>query len=590
MPLALFPSKLILVRPFLLGLLLLVAAHAQAQTPAWQSAVRLTSFNYSSGSVSAAVTNAAGDVFIAGSFAGALDLSGIVVNSLGDYDGFVAKWSAAANRFVWVQRIGGSSTENATGLAVNGSNVYVVGSFISPRLYVGASTVPLQPSGGGYDAYVVKLTDAGTSSTYTWGLRAGGHYYDVALGVAVNGASVYVAGYMGNTTNLTFGTLAQPQHPASSSSIDGFVAKLTDAGATGAFNWVQTVAGAESEYVASVAVNGSSVYVMGIFSSPTALVGSLTLANAGGTTRAADTFVAKFTDAGTSAGVGWAQRMGGSTVTPLALAVNGPRVYVAGKFYGTALFGTTSLAAYNSSSGFVSGFVTRLTDTGSAGTVGWAVRMGSTANFDYTAQSLAAHSTGVYVAGLCGPNADLTVGTLVAPAGPTSSYVAKLTDTGTTGAFTWAQRGGGLDGNGAGAVAVSPGGRVYVGGSYKYAGVFGATTLADPSTFQLNIGYLAYLQDVPLATASTRPLQTGLSIFPNPAHGRATVQWPARLGGSQAVLTVRDALGRAVRTQNVAVAAAGGNQEVSVAGLPAGRYVLQVQVGHQVWSQQLQVQ
>lgn len=95
----------------------------------------------------------------------------------------------------------------------------------------------------------------------------------------------------------------------------------------------------------------------------------------------------------------------------------------------------------------------------------------------------------------------MTPGTLVAPAGPTSSYVAKLADAGTTGAFTWAQRGGGPDRNGAGAVAVGPGGRVYVGGSYKYAGVFGATTLTDPSTFQLTIGYLAYLQDVPLATA-----------------------------------------------------------------------------------------
>ncbi len=114
-------------------------------------------------------------MFIAGSFADAPDLSGIVVNSIGDYDGFVAKWSAAANHFVWVQRIGGSSTDNAVGIAVNGSNVYVVGSFVSPQLYVGASTVPLQSSGGGYDAYVVKLTDAGTSSSYTWGLWAGGY-------------------------------------------------------------------------------------------------------------------------------------------------------------------------------------------------------------------------------------------------------------------------------------------------------------------------------------------------------------------------------------------------------------------------------
>lgn len=74
-------------------------------------------------------------------------------------------------------------------------------------------------------------------------------------------------------------------------------------------------------------------------------------------------------------------------------------------------------------------------------------------------------------------------------------------------------------------------------------------------------------------------MRTGLGIFPSPAHGRVTVQWPAGTGGSQAIQTVRDALGRAMRTQNVAAAAAGGNQDVGVAGLPAGMYVLQVQVG-----------
>lgn len=577
------------VRSLITGLLLLAAARAQAQAPAWQSAVRLTSFDFSTCSVSAAVTNAAGDVFIAGSFAGGLDLSGLVVFSAGDFDGFVAKWSAAANRFVWAQRIGGSAPDGAAGVAVNGTNVYVVGSFLSPQLSVGASPVPLRPSGGGYDAYVVKLTDAGTSGAYAWGLRAGGFFYDGALGVAVNGPSVYVAGYVGNTSNLTFGALAQPQHPASSGGNDGFVAKLTDAGATGAFNWVQTVAGAQSEYVAGVAVTGSGVYALGGFTSATALVGGLALPNAGGTARALDTFVAKFTDAGASAGVAWAQRMGGGTVTPLALAVDGPRVYVAGKFYGTAQFGATALAAYGGSSGFVTGFVARLTDTGSAGTAGWALRIGSAANFDYAARGLAAHGTGVYVAGSCGPGAAMTAGALAVPAGP-NSYVAKLTDAGTTGAFAWVQRGGSSDTDGAEAVAVSPSGRVYVGGSYEYTGVFGATTLANPSTAQQTIGYLAYLQDTPLATAPARPARTGLGVFPNPARGRVTVQWPAGAGAGKAVLTVCDALGRAVRTQAVAVAAAGESRDLSVAGLPTGVYVLRVRAGDREWCQPLQVE
>lgn len=583
-----FSSTFVRVRCFLVALLMLGVAHAHAQAPAWQSAVRLTSFNYSTCAVEAATTNAAGDVFIVGSFSGALDLSGMVLTSIGDFDGFVAKWSAAANRFVWVQRIGGSATDSATGVAVNGSNVYVVGSFISPLLYVGASPVALQPSGGGYDAYVVKLTDAGTSSTYGWGMRAGGYYYDGALAVAVNGASVYVGGYVGNTTNLTFGTLAQPQHPASSSSNDGFVAKLTDAGATGAFNWVQIVAGARGEYVNALALTGNSVYALGAFASPSLLVGNLTVAYGGGTGVQSDTFVAKLADAGTSVGAVWALRTGGNTVTPLALAVQGTNLYVGGKFNGTAQFGPTSLSTFGPS--FLNGFVTKLTDTGSAGNIGWAVRIGSTASFDYTVRSLAAHSTGVYVAGDCGPGAAMTLGALTVPPGY-SSYVAKLVDAGTAGSFTWAQRGGGNSYVGAGAVAVSPAGRVYVGGTYQYgAAVFGATTLPDPSTQQLTIGYLAYLQDVALATSPARPVRAGLVVFPNPAQGRATVQLPAGTGADPAVLTVRDALGRTVRTQTLAGAAAGESRQVSVAGLPAGMYVVQVQAGPRLWCQPLQVE
>jgi hypothetical protein len=62
--------------------------------------------------------------------------------------------------------------------------------------------------------------------------------------------------------------------------------------------------------------------------------------------------------------------------------------------------------------------------------------------------------------------------------------VARLIEAGTTGAFTWVQRGGDNDLNGATAVALSLSGRVYVGGSYQHAGLFGTTMLADPSTFR----------------------------------------------------------------------------------------------------------
>lgn len=69
------------------------------------------------------------------------------------------------------------------------------------------------------------------------------------------------------------------------------------------------------------------------------------------------------------------------------------------------------------------------------------------------------------------------------------------------------------------------------------------------------------------------------SLAPNPAHATATVQMPAVPGASAATLTLRDALGRAVRAATVALPATGPRHTLDLAGLPAGLYALQVQVG-----------
>lgn len=95
----------------------------------------------------------------------------------------------------------------------------------------------------------------------------------------------------------------------------------------------------------------------------------------------------------------------------------------------------------------------------------------------------------------------------------------------------------------------------------------------------------------PAVLATTRPAQLpGLELWPNPAHAATMVHIPAIARATQATLVLRDALGRKVRTERVSLPAGGVVHEISVAGLPAGIYVLQIQAGTATTVRQLAVE
>jgi uncharacterized repeat protein (TIGR01451 family) len=145
----------------------------------------------------------------------------------GSFDAFIAKISSAGAK-VYATYYGGSGDDRGTGIALNGTGVYVTGFTASTNLPVVA---PLQlNNGGGFDAFVAKLNPAGTSFLYSTYLGGAANENFMAAvtstnPITVDAASAYVTGYTASTNFPT----AVPLQPAKSGGQDAFVAKIDDA-------------------------------------------------------------------------------------------------------------------------------------------------------------------------------------------------------------------------------------------------------------------------------------------------------------------------------------------------------------------------
>lgn len=437
----------------LLILLLLPCLPAHAQGPVWQTAFTTPGTNVV---VQATAFDANGNLVVVGNFTNTATFGATTLTSTGTgTDGFVAKWSPSTSRFVWVQQISGSGGEYVTSVALNGNRLYIGGVFTGSTATIGTTFLGNANSMGNNDLFVARLTDTGSSSAFDWAQRAGGQPSENLTGLAVSGTSLYAVGTFsgsgttfgpislsnlapsglanifitkmtdtgstvafdwaqqaggsaggnsaegvavsGNSVYLTghysgadvrFGAVALP--PASN--IDWFVAKLTDAGSAGNFVWAQATGGAKGDFASTIAVSGPSIYCAGYFDSPTMTIGGTLLSNMG----AGDAFVAKLTDAGSTASFAWAQAAGGTGFDKInSLAVRNNSVYATGLSSSPTLnFGSSSLSTVGGNDAFVA----KLTDAGSTSTFTWAQQAGGT-GYDGGA-ALAVQGNQIYVAGI----------------------------------------------------------------------------------------------------------------------------------------------------------------------------------------------
>lgn len=543
---------------------------ARAQAPTWQSALVLGD---DASIVYATITqaDANGNVYIAGSFKGSLLLGNSVLTSLSNsFDVFIAKCDASTNSFIWARQAGGTGDDVPTAMAVNSAGIYLTGTFSNASATFGSFTLP---NAGSADVFITKLTDTGNSAQFTWAKSGGGAIYDTSSTIAASAGVVYVGiGFSGEITGGTtqFGGITFVSG-SNNYGTDALLCRLTESGNDASFTWVSSLPynSTNSDAITGLTISGTDVYIGGYYNSRhTTGVGQITQNN----------FLTKVLDSGTSASYVWKQE-GNWEIT--ALASNGSTVYLVGGYYDEATFGNTTLTAYRSGPPARSNnelFVAKLLDVGSAGNFVWAVRSMSGSGGASFPRALLVDGLDLYLTGEFAP-AEFTLGTILlkndSPARPSYSvFVAKLRDNDNQGAFVWAQQATGV--SRPTGLALTKG-IFYVTGYQDHA-TFGSFPLNSTHVFFSRLSYQ------PLPTRSPA-LQAALGLYPNPAHGTATVRVPA--GTGPATLTLLDALGRVVRTQR---APAGADYPFGLAGIVPGIYTLRVQVGEALATQKLAVE
>jgi hypothetical protein len=174
-------------------------------------------------------------------------------------DAFVSKLNPSGSALAYSTFLGGSDSDQGTGIAVDSSGAaYVVGNTNSPN-FPTANALQPRKAEGDTDAFVSKLDPQGGTLVYS--TYVGGTGADGATAVALDpSGSAFVAGTTGSSNLPT----VKPVQPVKGGGFaDGFVMKLTPAGTGSQFTTY--LGGHDEDQVSGIAVDGTGVsHVVGM--------------------------------------------------------------------------------------------------------------------------------------------------------------------------------------------------------------------------------------------------------------------------------------------------------------------------------------
>ncbi len=233
------------------AIILLTGSALNAQ-PLWKWVVPLK--GPQTDEVNALAISPSHTLFAAGTFTDSLDIGGLKIKGLFQYDGFMAEFTKAGMPRTAVV-LGGLDADDAKSVVVdNQGNVYVAGSFIDSIQVDDWIAFGL---GGTSDMFVAKFNKQGA---FQWVKSFVSEEYDEnSPYLAVDSlGNVYVGGGIGGTGKF------QSKTHVSAGKTDAFIAKLTSQGDV---TWLVAGGGLDADNVRSINVtpNGDRVYAAGVF-------------------------------------------------------------------------------------------------------------------------------------------------------------------------------------------------------------------------------------------------------------------------------------------------------------------------------------
>lgn len=279
----------------------------------------------------AIAVNSAGEAYVAGN-ASSTDFpttsGAFQTASHGFQDAFVTKFNASGNALAYSTYLGGSATDTANGIAIDGSgNAYVAGITASANFPTTSGAFQTSFGGGAQTGFLTKVNPTGTALAYSTFL--GGTSADNMSGVDVDGAGdAYVTGY---AISSDFPTTSGALKTTLIGGSDVYVAKFNPAGSALIYSTlIGGPSSSESVWANAIAVDSAgNSYVTGVVQSNDYPVtpGAIQTSQGG----ANDTFMTELNPTGSA--LVYSTFLGGSDVdSGNAICVDSSgNVYVAGE-------------------------------------------------------------------------------------------------------------------------------------------------------------------------------------------------------------------------------------------------------------------
>jgi hypothetical protein len=301
--------------------------------------------------------DAAGNVYLTGSFIGTVDFNpgGGTANLVATgtlFPDFYVQKLATNGTYIWAKRVGSSGFDEAYSIALDAiGNVYVTGYFAEFADFdpnAGADTLFAAPS---RDVFILKLTSAGN---YVWAKKFDGSIFtSIGNDILVDAnQNIYLAGSF--SSKVDFDPGADSLALTSAGGTDPFIVKLDS---TGALTWAKQLAGISSNQAISITVDTEgSVYTTGYFANTVDFNPGIDAFNLTSQGNATDIFVHKLDSLGE---LQWVRKVGNAGADRGEAILVDPtgNVYFAGSFTDTVDFdpqaSTLELTTDSNFNGFI---------------------------------------------------------------------------------------------------------------------------------------------------------------------------------------------------------------------------------------------